>query len=50
MLYELSDEQVKNLLAIVSNVSIKGSEAPIIIGLVQALRTPLKDERTVTAI
>ena len=38
MLYELSDIQVRNLLTIISNANIKGSEAPAIIELTQALQ------------
>ena len=43
MKYELSNNQVKTLLSILSNANIKGSDAPIIIELATALGNPIKE-------
>jgi len=40
--YELSDEQIKNLIAIIDSTGIKGSEAHIILELKNALQKPIK--------
>jgi len=45
MLIELTDIQVKNLVGIISNAQILGKEAGVIVGLVQALNTPVKKEK-----
>jgi hypothetical protein len=42
--YELSDEQVKTLIVIINDSNIKGSAAPIIVGLFEALSSPVKRE------
>ena len=39
--YELSDDQVKQLLAIIASAQIRGNDAPVIIQLVQALQKPV---------
>jgi len=46
MLYELSDEQVKNLLLLISNATIKGADAPLIMHLLEALKAPQPDHST----
>ena len=42
--YELTDEQVKQLMSILANTTIKGADAPAIIDLSRALQAPIKDE------
>tara|TARA_Y100000310_G_scaffold162432_1_gene162398 strand:+ start:30 stop:179 length:150 start_codon:yes stop_codon:yes gene_type:complete len=42
--YELSDEQQKQLLAIISAAQVRGSDAPAIVNLAKALQSPLKEE------
>ena len=44
MKYELSDEQVKQIQNILANVTVKVSEAPIIMKLIQALNAPVKEK------
>ena len=41
--YELTDTQVKQLINIISNANIKGSEAPIVVALARALQMPVKE-------
>lgn len=41
--YELSDQQVRNLKAIIMDANIKGEVAPMIIGLLQALDNPVHE-------
>ena len=36
-LYRLTDEQAKSLRALIANAQIRGSDAPMILGLAQAL-------------
>jgi hypothetical protein len=40
----LSEEQVKQLLAIISAAQIRGADAPAIMELAKALQTPIKEE------
>lgn len=44
MKYELTDQQVKSLMALISNAQIRGNEAGIIISLIQALSSPVKEK------
>ena len=44
MLYELSDQQQKALLTLISNANIKGADAPIVVQIAQALQKPKKEE------
>ena len=44
MLYELSDQQQKALLTLISNANIKGADAPIVVQIAQALQHPVKEE------
>ncbi|MHA1853870.1 MAG: hypothetical protein ACTSUF_10260 [Candidatus Heimdallarchaeaceae archaeon] len=39
--YELTDQQVKQLLIIISNANVRGSDAPAIMSLTNALKKPL---------
>ncbi len=41
--YELSDEQIKNLLSIINNAQITGAAAPTIILLAKALQSPIRE-------
>jgi len=45
MLYELSDEQAQQLRMIIGAANIKGADALVIIGLMQALGKPMKEEK-----
>lgn len=42
--YELSDEQVKQLINIISAAQIRGADAPAVLKLAQALQQPLVDK------
>ena len=42
--YELSDEQVKNLIILINNSTFKGEQANIVIDLKRSLNNPTKDE------
>jgi len=44
MKFELSTEQVNQLLNIIANASIKGADANAILQLVQALQRPVVEE------
>lgn len=46
--YELSDEQVKQLMIILNNAQIRGADAPAIIELSRAIQIPVKEEKNVT--
>lgn len=41
--YELSDAQVKQLMTIIANATVRGSDAPAILQLSRALQTPIKE-------
>lgn len=43
-LYELSDQQIKNLNIFLNRVDIKGSEAMSLVSVLQSLSTPFKLE------
>jgi hypothetical protein len=45
-LYELSEEQVRNLRTLIANANIKGADAPTIIELINALSRPIQSEAT----
>ena len=44
-LYRLTDDQVKQLRVILANAQIRGSEAPVIIQLSQALIRPVPEPK-----
>lgn len=44
MLYNLSDQQVQQLKALIANAQIRGEDAPIIMGLIGALSMPIKEK------
>ena len=44
MLYNLNEQQVKNLQLIVQNAPIKGADAPAIIELLHALSSPVNPD------
>jgi len=44
MKIELSEEQVKNLQALIADANIKGSNALVIVGLQQALSKPVEEK------
>ena len=43
-LYEISNDQQKQLLTIIANAQIRGGDAPAIIKLSQTLQTPVKEK------
>lgn len=43
--YELSDEQVKNVKAIMADANIKGATAPVIVDLLRALSSPVVEKK-----
>ena len=47
MKIEISEEQQKQLLAIISAAQIRGSEAPMVMSLARAIQTPTVDLKTV---
>jgi len=47
MKIEISEEQQKQLLAIISAAQIRGSEAPAILSLAKAIQTPVVDAEVV---
>ena len=44
MKFELTEQQVQNLKAIVMDANIKGSMAPVIVDLMKALETPITED------
>jgi len=44
MKYELTDEQIKGLLALIANSNIKGESAEFIVVLKTALQNPIKEK------
>ena len=45
-LYELSEQQIKNLMDIISNANVKGRDAIAIIQLVDVLNKPVDNKYT----
>lgn len=39
--YELTEEQAKGIVQILSNITVKVSESQIVLGMIQALRKPV---------
>ena len=45
MLYEISDEQKKNMLELFRRVDLKGSEAPAFVDVLNALNNPVEEKK-----
>ncbi len=42
--YELSNDQVKQISSILSNATVKVGDAPVVLSLIKAVNTPIKEE------
>lgn len=44
MKYEMSEQMIKNIMAIINKSDLKGYEIPAYLDIINALNTPIKEE------